>query len=286
MTIIKTRQAALLATAISTALVTGLTPVSASAYEDTVLPQSDKRIVIYFTRHAEKETITQTSTSATAPVFTSDLLEGVVTFTETGEATPSKGDALNEVCGASKCAEQLSKLGSERAMLLADWFARRGVTDKLDQVFATHKIRTQQTVLPTATIADLTVTQLNPTFSELNPESTSPSECATLQAIEESRAAGHDTILIAGHSGTLYDIMGTGVSDCFIGDNEITGLGLDTGNTVEGTGNPDRFPKNDDGKVRDFGDIWKVVITRKGEVRFVSRVNLQPSRLTVQNSAH
>jgi hypothetical protein len=44
--------------------------------------------------------------------------------------------------------------------------------------------------------------------SELSPESSTGSECATLQAIDMSRAAGHDTILIAGHSGTLSDNHG------------------------------------------------------------------------------
>lgn len=212
-------------------------------------------------------------------------------FTRNAGSTTSKGEKLEEVCGVKKCAEELSGEGKLRAMLLADWFVRRGVIDELDAVYATHKLRTQQTVTPTATVAGLLVTQLDPNFTELNPESTSPSECSTLQAIEAARAAGMDTILIAGHSGTLYDIMGTGVSGtgveggCMINDyEESIGLGLNTGNTVDGTGDPDRFPKSTkagkEGKVANFGDIWKVVINHNGDTRFGYRTNLQPQRLS------
>ena len=101
--------------------------------------------------------------------------------------------------------------------------------------------------MPTATAAGLDVTILNPAFSELDPASTTPSECATLEAIVAERASGNsNAILIAGHSGTLYDIMGTGVSDC---------LGLDKAGLGLNTDNADSFPKDDDGKVRDFGDV-------------------------------
>lgn len=233
------------------------------------------RLTIYFTRHAEKETITTDVTDTAGQpslyMFDSDRL-----FSEVEGDSP-KGKRLDEVCGVGKCGEQLSKLGALRASLLAEWFERHGITAELDAVYATHKIRTQQTVTPTAITADLDVVQF-PAFAddgqiatELNPESTTDSECPTIMAIRDAQAAGMDTILVAGHSGTLYDIMGDGNSEC-------DGLGLDT---TDG----ERFPKDpdDNTKVRDFGDIWKVVLRPNREAKFRFRANLQPPRLTVDN---
>ncbi|MFK7854294.1 MAG: hypothetical protein AB8B79_09290 [Granulosicoccus sp.] len=282
-----TRTNLLASTAISALLLSAFAPTAAYASEG----HNNNRLVIYFTRHAEKQTVTQ-ETMDIGPVYTSSIdTDGNVQFNTVSGATQTEaGTVLNEICGEDKCAEELSKQGTERALLLAGWFYNRGVTDRLDAVYATHKTRTQQTVMPTATLADLDVTLLNPEFSELNPESTSPSECSTLQAIESARSEGHDTILIAGHSGTLYDIMGSGVSDCYDQyENAITGLGLNTGNTnpnPEVPGDLNRFPKDDKGKVRDFGDIWKVIITKNGTVRFGYRFNLQqPARLKIDNIA-
>ena len=163
-----------------------------------------------------------------------------------------------------------------RATLLAWWFTRKGITQKLDAVIATHKIRTQQTVMPTAIAARLPVTQV-PTdiegipATELNPESTTPSECATIDAIYAAQEEGMDTILVAGHSGTLYHIMGQGNDKC-------DGLDLDI------TDN-DRFPK-DGGKVAYYGDIWKVIFRPNGVAKFVYRKNLQPQQLSVFEEAH
>lgn len=78
--------------------------------------------------------------------------------------------------------------------------------------------------------------------------------------------------------------MGSGVKDCL--GQELTGLGLDTGNTTPGTGNADFFPKDEDGKVRDFGDVWKIVIRRNGDIKLRSRLNLQqPAYLVTENKA-
>ena len=65
--------------------------------------------------------------------------------------------------------------------------------------------------------------------------------------------------------------MGDGNDDC-------DGLGLDTSNDR-------RFPKDEDGKVRDFGDVWKVVVYPNGQARLAYRVNLQPKALFVNNFA-
>ncbi len=267
------------AAAISAVMLAGPAP----AFADNNLEgnDSDARLVIYFTRHAEKQTVTK-ATDTVPPGYSST--PDADPFFSVDDNRASVGDTLNEVCGKKKCAEELSKQGLKRALLLADWFAGRGITNKLDAVYATHKTRTQQTVMPTATVADLEVTALGLDlgYSELSEESTTPSECLTLQAIENAQTVGYDTILIAGHSGTLYDIMGNGVEDC----GGLDGLGLDTGNTAPDTGNPDRFPKDDEGKVENFGDIWKVVIKRNGEVKFKYRVNLQqPEKLKIDNFA-
>jgi len=50
-----------------------------------------------------------------------------------------------------------------------------------------------------------------------------------------------------------------------------TGLNIDTSNPVD-------FPRSDDEKVRDFGNIWKVGI-RTGNARLFYRINLQPGPL-------
>lgn len=277
-----THKTMLLSAAIATVMAAGIAPVSAD--ETGLNNTANRNLTIFFTRHAEKQTIT--TAVGTADTYTSEYNEdGEVDFPFIDNETEDSGVKLDEICGDGKCAEELSKQGELRAMLLADWFAGRRITDRLGAVYATHKLRTQQTVMPTATAAGLDVTILNPTFSELNPASTTPSECATLEAIVAERASGeNNTILIAGHSGTLYDIMGSGVKDCL--GMELTGLGLDTGNTVAGTGDADFFPKDEDGKVRDFGDVWKVVIKRNGNINIRYRLNLQqPQYLQTANRA-
>ena len=250
---------------------------------------SDGALIIYFTRHAEKQTVTTPLDGVTPPTYGFDYnVDPAVPVLQayTDDDGISEGSRLDEVCGDVKCAEELSKKGDMRAMLLADWFAARKITDRLDAVYATHKTRTQQTVTPTAMVAGLEVINVLEGGTELNPQSTTPSECATLQAIEASRMAGHDTIVIAGHSGTLYDIMGTGVGSvdkpCMLKSGVITtGLGLDTGNTVAGTGNLKRFPKSSSGKVANFGDVWKVVVGRNGSARFFYRQLLSFKKLSV-----
>ena len=59
---------------------------------------------------------------------------------------------------------------------------------------SSHKRRTFQTVLPTAMSAGLDVQQLPADGTELNPESTSPSECLTIDAILNTPPG--DTILV------------------------------------------------------------------------------------------
>lgn len=256
--------AAVAATFVAAAII----PASASA---DYYGYHNRPITIYFTRHAEKQTTTVSLGDASSTYeleWTGDVAD--TTMLNNGET--SKGDNLDQVCGAVKCAEELSSLGLKRADLLADWFSRRGIAHRLDAVYSSHKERTRQTVAPTADVAGLSVVQLPIGGTELEPEKTGSTECPTLDAIANANPG--DTLLIAGHSGTLYDIMGDGNDDC-------VGLGLLTDDDASSN----RFPKDDDGKVADFGDIWKVTI-RNGEARFNYRVNLQPKALRISNRAY
>lgn len=226
-------------------------------------------LTIYFTRHLQKETVI-IDVAGALPYGYSTNDDGDI-YVANSTSGVAKASRLDHVCGEKKCAEVLNAEGEANAQLLADWFSSHGITRKLDAVYATHKVRTQQTVQAIADDASLDVTQVPASGTELNPESTTPSECATLGAITDAQAAGLDTILVAGHSGTLYDIMGDG-TDC-------GGLGLDT------TDN-NRFPKDDAGKVRDYGDIWKVILTPRGNARFVYRQKLKATRLSTVTRAN
>ncbi len=245
----------LLASTVAAATLLGAAIIPVAAHANG---SSNRPITVYFTRHAEKKTTT--------------IELGTATQTYNDTAGPSKGKNRDDVCGTAKCAEELSDRGLHRAMLLADWFARKGVVNKLDAVYSSHKLRTLQTVEPTATVAGLAVVQLPADSTELNPEKTTLSECPTLDAIINT--APGDTILVAGHSGTLYDIMGDGNDNC-------AGLGLLTDDDPSSN----RFPKDSKGKVADYGDIWKVVI-RNGVARFKYRVNLDTTKLKVINRAN
>jgi len=218
------------------------------------------RVEIYFTRHAEKKTSVD-------------------------------ADGL-EICGSSKCAEELDAKGRMRAELLVDWFKRHGVTHRLTHAFSSHKLRTWQTIEMIATDADLDDGAIDidknagdgiqefPIFAngdtddfatELDPESTSPSEDPTIDAL--LALPNGSVALVSGHSGTLYDIMaGIGLMDACGGDNDI------------GTCNQDRYPIDEDNKVANFGDIWKVVL-RNGQAKFAYRLNLQPTTLRVVERA-
>ncbi|MBX2825162.1 MAG: histidine phosphatase family protein [Gammaproteobacteria bacterium] len=237
------------------------------------------KLTIYLTRHAEKETMLTPSSAGVPNGFyqVSENRVPMLTDTpiddETGEPFAPLGTPQDEVCFVTKCAEILSDEGELRAALLASWLQQRGIIRKLDAVYASHKIRTQQTVEPTAILADLDVQPIPANATELNPESTKSTVCPTIAALRAAQSNGLDTVMVAGHSGTLYKIMGNGRDEC-----EGAGLGLDIDNDS-------RFPKDDEGKVRDFGDLWKIVLLPNGEAKFKYRKNLQPMSLTQLNQA-
>jgi len=218
----------------SAALFAGLTTSTTASANGN---NQNAPVTVYFTRHAEKKT-----------------------------STLDLGDGLSQdVCGVSKCAEELNAEGLLRARLLADWFANRGITDQLTHAFSSNKKRTLQTIELIAADAgldndvDMTpdgVQQLPANGTELDPESTGASRDLTIEALLNMPGGSH--VLVAGHSGTIYKIM----------DN----IGLDTSDPV-------RFPRKSNGKVRDFGDIWKVVIHPAGSASLHWAVKLDAVRL-------
>lgn len=244
-------------TAVSAALIAGLSlPVSSFAgHRGHGHDRNSSAVTVYFTRHAEKKT-TLVETGA-----------NTVNYADSPEAGTFIGSNYDEYCGNEKCGEELNAFGLVRAELLANWFARIGVVNKLDAVYSSHKLRTYQTVAPTAEAAGLEVIQLPAGGTELSPEGTSASECPTITAILSAEPGS--TLLVSGHSGTLYDIMGDGNSDC-------AGLGLLTDDDASS----DQFPKDAKGKVANFGDIWKVTIN-DGAAKLKWRVNLDTTSLKV-----
>jgi len=215
-------------------------------------------IEIFFTRHAEK-------------------------MTQQEETDDGK---YMDVCGVDKCAEVLNTKGELRAELLADAFVEAGITPRLTHAFSSHKIRTRQTIeMITADaglsgdtdknagdgIQELPVSNDDGSdATELNPESTKGSKAPTIAAL--MNLSPGSVALVAGHSGTLYEIM--------------AGLGLDDACAKAAVDTCDqmRYPINAKGKVKNFGDIWKITLI-DGVAEFVYRANLQPLALELNELA-
>ncbi len=236
------------------------TPVKQTlASIDAATNQNDNDVEIYFTRHAEKMT----------------------------QLAEQADGSFIEACGESKCAEVLNAKGELRAELLAMQFDEAGITERLTNAFSSHKIRTRQTIEQITADAGLSGDmdknaddgiqefpisndEGSADAAELDPESTSPSKAPVIEALLSLPAGS--VALVAGHSGTLYDIMaGIGLSDVCLED------------TVD-ICNQDRYPIDEDVKVKNFGDIWKVTL-QDGVASFAYRVNLQPVELAVDELA-
>lgn len=226
---------------------------------DAATNHDDNDVEIYFTRHAEKMT----------------------------QLAEQEDGSLIEVCGESKCAEVLNAKGELRAQLLARLFSEAGITERLTHAFSSHKIRTRQTIeqitaeaglagdqdkFPDDGIQEYPISNDNGSANatELDPESTSPSKAPVIEELLSLR--GGSVALVAGHSGTLYDIMaGIGLTDVCLED------------TVD-TCNQDRYPIDDEVKVENYGDVWKVTLA-DGVANFAYRVNLQPDALALKELA-
>ncbi len=226
---------------------------------DAGTSQNDDDVEIYFTRHAEKMT----------------------------QLDEQADGSFIAVCGESKCAEVLNAKGELRAQLLAELFSEAGITGRLTNAFSSHKIRTRQTIeqiaaeagltgdidkIPNDGIQEFPISNDDGTAdaTELDPESTSSSKAPVIEALLSLPAGS--VALVAGHSSDLYDIMaGIGLTDVCLEE------------TVD-TCNEDRYPIDEDVKVKNFGDIWKVTL-EDGVANFAYRVNLQPVELALEELA-
>jgi len=236
--------------------------LSASALSTSAMAgegHESNRIVLYFTRHAEKQTVVR-------PV--------------SGE----EGKYM-ENCDYVKdrCEEELSDLGQKRAELLAEWFERKGITPDITHVVSSDKQRTRQTVQPIADLVnEYPYTDLPdgdsmpdgvwqvPLAGDMANEVTSNSGSVgpTVDFINDLPMGS--VAVIAGHSGTLYRIFGGEQTD------GTGGLGINT------TADSFSFPKKiSDGKVPGFGDIWKIVIRPDGSANFKWRKDVDFDRIRV-----
>jgi len=227
------------------------TSTAAAAFFCTGTLTAFADVTVYFTRHAEKQTVM--------------------------EKVEGEDGTFRKVCGVKKCAEELNAAGKIRARLLADWFEAEGITANVTHVFSSHKTRTHQTVAEIAKDAGLAndkdmiadgvqqipsanTTDLDDGDGKEGTKATIKPTIAALKALDSGSVA-----VVAGHSGTIYKI--------------IAGLGVDTSSE-------DAFPKDKrkgkEGKVPTFGDIWTISLKDDGSAEFVSRVNLQPGPLVAQ----
>ena len=216
-------------------------------------------IVLYFTRHAEKQTVVR--------------------------AARGKRGRYMENCDYEKdrCEEEVSDLGQKRAELLAEWFEREGIAPDITHVVSSDKQRTRQTVQP---IADLIQNDYEtplpdedtmsdgvwqvPFAGDMANEVTGNSGSVDPTVAFINNLPMGSVAVIAGHSGTLYRIFGGEATD------GSGGLGIDT------ITDSSSFPKKaSDGKVPGFGDIWKIVIRPNGMAKFKWRKDVDFARITV-----
>src|SRR5262245_42543096 len=202
---------------------------------------------IYFLRHAEDQEF---------------LLE--LGHAQRGSITDCRpfrnSDGLIEQC----CTDTLDTLGEQRAQLLVKWFRDQGLLPTLTHVFATHKIRTLQTVQPIAHAAGLDrdlngdgipdgadvdlrpgdgVQQL-PAFVEECQRGFEVAHEFYGLTVDALRALPSGSgVVVCGHSASIYPMM--------------EAFGIDTSNPV-------KFPKTAVGRVRGFNNLWVVSIDASG----------------------
>jgi len=158
------------------------------------------------------------------------------------------------------CTEVLTPLGTNRAGLLAKWFADKGLLPSITHVLATHKVRTLETVQPIAHAAGLD-RDLNGdgipdgTDVDKNPGDGVQQIPAFVAECEDGYEVAHNFypltvdylhalpsgsgVVVAGHSASLYPIMQS--------------FGIITTNKV-------RFPQNSAGRVNTYNNLWVVEV--------------------------
>lgn len=232
-----------------------LTILASALLTGSALAQASK--TIYFLRHAEDREF---------------LLElGHAERASISDCRPFlNDDRLIEEC----CTETLDTLGEQRAQLLVKWFQDQGLLSTLTDVFATHKIRTLQTVQPIAHAAGLD--------RDLNGDGIPDGADVDLRAgdgvqqipafVEECERGfeiAHNFfgltvdalrtlplgsgVVVCGHSASIYPMM--------------EAFGIDTSN-------PAKFPKTAIGRVRGFNNLWVVSLDANGVGTLVKHVRL------------
>jgi phosphohistidine phosphatase SixA len=181
---------------------------------------------------------------------------------------------MNEGVLEDCCTEVLSPLGLERAELLAQWFADHDLLPSITHVLATHKVRTLQTVLPTAHAAGLDM-DINgdgvPDGEDVdkNPGDGVQQIPAFAAECEDGFEIAHNFyplvvehllelplgsgIVVAGHSASIYPIM--------------EDLGIDTSDSLA-------FPKNAAGRVNTYNNLWVVSMDENNQGTLLAHVRL------------
>jgi len=216
--------------------------------------------IFYFTRHGEDNVeLAQLGQSGNqAPITTRN-------------GTPGAGVIECQV-------ESLSPLGEKRAQLLAKWFEEYDLLSDLTHVFSSYKVRTLQTVLPTAQAAGLDlnatdidknpgdgVQQLPPFVEECDAGYESPLASIPVFAEELVKVPMGSRVLVCGHSPTLYPIMQL--------------LGIDTSDPVD-------FPIRPNGKVDGFNNLWIIGMNEAGEAHLKEHLLLDFAILTTVPNPH
>lgn len=156
--------------------------------------------------------------------------------------------AFQENCNdVDCCIEPLSSLGKKRAELLVRYFKKSDLLDKFTHVIASHKIRTNQLVGPTADAAGILIqkTPVGVQECDVGYESAGTSRLSMLAAMEAVPEGS--IVLVGAHSGTIYKIMDS--------------LGIDTSDPVD-------FPRAPNGKVSGFNNLWKITRNEQGVHKF------------------
>lgn len=234
------------------------------------------RTVVYITRHAEKlEVLREVSSNS-----------GMYEDNCDGER--------------ERCEEALNAEGQLRADLLAEWFDRRGIADDVTHVISSDKNRTRDTVLPLADLLQergvalpdndgvpdgvLQVPYAVADEASNMENETNGNSVSVVPSVEAIQSLPMGSVaVLAGHSGTIYRILGGEDTDGNPatdkkGDFSV-GLGIDT------TMDAGLFPRNSDGKVPTFGDIWKVVIRANGTAVVKWRKRLDFTAIEVVDKA-
>jgi len=181
---------------------------------------------------------------------------------------------LNEGVIENCCTEVLDTLGETRAQLLAKWFRDQGLLPTLTHVFATHKVRTLQTVQPIAHAAGLDKDRNGDGTPDGSDIDLSPGDGvqqipATVQECERGFEIAHNfyglTVdalkrlplgsgaVVCGHSASVYPIMQS--------------FGIDTSDARN-------FPRSANGRVRGFNNLWIVSVDGNNVGRLVSHIQL------------